>query len=128
MMSRLPLLASAAALVPSLAFGLGIRIADQNPFATARGNAFTATADNPSAVYYNPAGITQLEGTRALLGAYAISLKTRVNLDVESENSSFSSTNTEFQVAPQFFLTFKPKQYPIALGIGVYAPFGFAIE
>ena len=33
--------------------GLGIRIADQDPKATARGNAFAATADRPSAVYYN---------------------------------------------------------------------------
>jgi long-chain fatty acid transport protein len=40
----------------------GFRLADQDAFATARGEAFVATADNPSAIYYNPAGITQLEG------------------------------------------------------------------
>src|SRR5436190_18009123 len=49
-----------ALIVPSVSYGLGIRIADQDARATARGNAFTATADNPSAIYYNPAGITQL--------------------------------------------------------------------
>lgn len=116
------------ALFPSLSFGLGFRIADQNAEATARGNAFTATADNPSAVYYNPAGITQLEGTRALLGAYAITLKDRVDLKTPGDKSSFSSTNTDLQYAPQFFLTYKPKQYPIALGLGVYAPYGFSVE
>ena len=60
MKSSNSLLAAAAALVLSTApaFSLGIRIGGQNAEATARGDAFTATADNPSAVDYNPAGIT----------------------------------------------------------------------
>ncbi|MEA3207717.1 MAG: long-chain fatty acid transport protein [Chthoniobacter sp.] len=114
-------------LAPGASWGLGIRISDQNPEATARGNAFTATADNPSAVYYNPAGITQLEGTQTLLGAYAITLKTKVDLDA-GDPHSFSSTNDGWQAAPQAFLTWKPKQYPIALGLGIYAPYGFALD
>src|SRR5215203_3743731 len=128
MTPRLPILVSAAALVPSFAFGLGIRIADQNPFATARGNAFAATADNPSAIYYNPAGITQLEGTRALLGAYAITLEAKVDLDAPGGNSEFASTNDELQMAPQLYLTYKPKNSRVALGLGVYAPYGFGLE
>lgn len=112
-------------LTPSAAWSLGTRIPDQNPAATARGDAFAATADDPSAIYYNPAGITQFDGTRALLGGYAISLKARVDLD---SGDSFSSTNTDFQIAPQAYLTWKPKDQPIALGLGVYAPFGFALE
>src|SRR5687768_12191734 len=93
--------------LPASSFALGIRIADQDARATARGNAFTATADNPSAIYYNPAGITQLyraslekpitlsldkdgkskvplepetggeSGLRARLGVYSITLETR---------------------------------------------------
>src|SRR5688572_10034114 len=47
-------------LSPTVSLALGIRIADQDARATARGNAFAATADNPSAIYYNPAGITYL--------------------------------------------------------------------
>ena len=31
-------------------------------------------------------------------------------------------------MAPQFYLTWKPKDTPIALGLGVYAPYGFAID
>lgn len=109
-------------------FGLGFRIADQNPDATARGNAFTATADNPSAIFYNPAGITELAGTRALLGVYGISLKERVSLDLPGDRSKFSSTNTEPQYVPTFYFTWKPEGHPIALGLGVYAPFGFSME
>jgi long-chain fatty acid transport protein len=114
-------------LLPSAAWALGTRISDQNAEATARGNAFAATADNPSAIYYNPAGITQLDGTRALLGAYAITLKTQVSLD-DGDNRSFSSLNDDLQFAPQAFLTWKAPQYPVAMGLGVYAPFGFSME
>src|SRR5579871_2660242 len=58
--------------IPHDASALGIRLADQDAFATARGNAFAATADNPSAIYYNPAGISQIEGNNVRMGLYGI--------------------------------------------------------
>src|SRR5579862_5314758 len=60
------------ALLPSLAFGYGSRVSNQDAEATARGNAFTATADDPSAIYYNPAGIMQLDGLNTESGMYGI--------------------------------------------------------
>src|SRR5713101_2163795 len=67
----LPLLALLAAILvwPRLVFGVGSRIPNQDPEAIARGNAFVATADNPSAMYYNPAGISQLEGQNVQVGS-----------------------------------------------------------
>ena len=65
MISRGLFLAIVSCLAPTTipaAHALGIRILHQDPDATARGEAFTATADKPSAIYYNPAGLTQLEG------------------------------------------------------------------
>ena len=108
-------------------YGLGFRIPDQGAAGTARGDAFAATADDPSAIYYNPAGITQLEGTRVLLGGYAISLKSRVSLDAPGDNRDFSSINTHLQAIPTFYATWKSQSMPIALGLGVYVPFGFAL-
>jgi long-chain fatty acid transport protein len=122
------LIAVLACVCPHDGLSLGFRIADQDADATARGDAFAATADNPSAIYYNPAGITQLDGTQTLLGSYAISLKEKVSLDAPGPNSTFDSVNTKLQVAPQAYVTYKPEQYPITIGIGVYAPFGFAVE
>ncbi len=114
----------------SRSLGLGFRIPDQGAAATARGDAFAATADDPSAIYYNPAGITQLEGTSILLGAYGISLKDKVSLDGPGprDKNTFNSINTDPQVVPTFYLTWKARDSPIALGLGVYAPFGFALE
>ncbi len=61
-----------ALLAPAIGFSNGTRLPNQNAEATARGNAFVATADNPSAIYYNPAGLTQLPGLQIQSDAYAI--------------------------------------------------------
>ena len=72
-------LSAASLLLPSMAMALGVRLVDQDAAATARGDAFTATADNPSAIYYNPAGITQLDGFQARVGVYGIGLDVHVS-------------------------------------------------
>ena len=43
-------------------YAIGFLVPNQDAEAIARGNAFAATADNPSAIFYNPAGISQLKG------------------------------------------------------------------
>src|ERR1017187_10422746 len=67
------LLAALLAFGPVAANADGFRLPNQDPDAIARGNAFVATADNPSAIYYNPAGITQLEGQNIRAGMYLVS-------------------------------------------------------
>ncbi len=124
-MKLLPSTLLALTLAPAVSWGLGIRIPDQNAEAVARGNAFVATADNPSAIFYNPAGITQLDGSHFQAGVYAIGFETRVNLD---NGESFSTTNDAFQFVPQTFSTWKPAGQPVALGFGVYSPFGLALD
>jgi long-chain fatty acid transport protein len=112
-------------LVPTHLIALGFRIPNQDAEATARGNAFVATADNPSALYYNPAGITQLDGTRAQFGAHLIS----VNSEFKSETPGVESeTDFEIQPVPQFYATYTPKDKPFSFGLGMYAPFGLGIE
>jgi long-chain fatty acid transport protein len=44
------------------------RIYGQDAAASGMGNAFAAQADSPSALHYNPAGMTQLRGVQALAG------------------------------------------------------------
>src|SRR3954462_14942865 len=94
----------------SLVFASGTRVGLKDAFATARGDAFVATADNPSAIYYNPAGITQLEGQNA-----------RGALNVVSVDSTFDrrstrdvSTRDQFIPLPRFFYTYSPTNSPIS--------------
>lgn len=108
---------------PLTGLSLGIRIPEQDAAAAARGNAFVATADNPSAVYYNPAGISQLEGQNISAGAYGILMGShfdngRVSLD--SQNDA--------QAVPQFFYAGKLPGVPISLGLGLYSPYGLSQE
>ncbi len=110
-------------LSPLQIFGLGIRLADQDAQATARGNAFAATADNPSAVYYNPAGITQLEGHHFSLGGYGITYESRY-----TSATGQVSTKNKPQFLPQLYYVFSPKENPLSFGLGVYAPYGLGLE
>ena len=111
-------------LLPAHVFALGVRLADQDAFATARGNAFVATADNPSAVYYNPAGITQLDGINLRGGIYGIYMNDHFENGGDSVN-----TKEKLQAVPQFYMTAKlPTDVPLSLGLGVYAPYGLGLE
>ncbi len=102
---------------------VGFRLPNQDPEAIGRGNAFAATADNPSAIYYNPAGITQLPGTQVSVGAYLISAYTSFS----SPNGS-AHTDATPQFVPQIYATTTFTNVPISLGLGIYAPYGLGIN
>jgi len=104
-------------------FALGIRTTDQDAFASGRANAFTATADNAAAVYYNPAGIMQLDGQNFIVGASGSIQSSHF----ENGTTSIDS-KTRFRAAPQVYYTFKLPEQPIAFGVGIYSPFGLAVE
>jgi long-chain fatty acid transport protein len=111
--SALPLLAT------------GYRLPDQDAFATGRGEAFAATADNPSAIYYNVAGITQLEGNNVRAGLYGIYLDP--SFTSPSTGQEFNN-ESKYHAIPQFYYTYGRTNWPIAFGIGSYSPFGQATE
>jgi long-chain fatty acid transport protein len=48
----------------------GIEVPMQDSKAAGEADAFTAQADDPAAIFYNPAGLTQLQGTQFSAGAY----------------------------------------------------------
>ena len=98
--------------------GVGFRLPNQDPEAIARGNAFVATADDPSAIYYNPAGITQLQGQNIRGGIYLLS----AGVDYESPNGTKASVNSDFVPVPQVYYVFSPEDFPLSFGLGVYAP------
>lgn len=109
----------------------GFRLPEAGAKAMGMGFAFTAQADDPSAIYYNPAGITQLEGNNAMAGVTA----------VRENGGKFAGTTplsggagiTETQKTLDFFIpnayaTHKTKGSAVAWGIGVFTPFGLGQE
>ena len=103
----------------------GMRLGSQDAFASARGEAFAATADNPSAIYYNPAGITQLEGNQLRAGVYGLYLDPTFTPPAGSANSG-STYHIHDQLAglPQFFWTHTPQDSRWSFGLGIYSPYG----
>jgi long-chain fatty acid transport protein len=103
----------------------GYRLPDQDAFATGRGEAFVATADNPSAIYYNVAGISQLEGNNLRAGVYGIYL----DPSFKSPSTGQTFDNQEkWHAAPQLFYTYGHSNCPVTVGIGSYSPYGLALQ
>lgn len=50
----------------------GSRMLSQSVAALSQGNAFVAQTDDPSAIYYNPAGMTQVPGVQFMNGIYFV--------------------------------------------------------
>lgn len=112
-------------LFPAAALGIGMRIPNQDAEAIARGNAFAATADNPSAIYYNPAGITQIQGQEFQVGDLNY-----FGINVHYDSPSGSTSDTKFNVlpVPQAYYVYSPTNFPLSFGLGVYAPFGLGVD
>ena len=101
----------------------GFLLGGQDAFATARGGAFVATADNASAVFYNPAGITQLEGLSFRGGLYGLYYDPTYTPPAPSNTNTFHVKN-QWAAAPAFFSACTPKDWPLSFGLGVYSPYG----
>ncbi len=117
--------AAAAVLILSVdaLWANAFRLPNQDPEAIARGDAFTATADDPAAIYYNPAGITQLPGIQASAGLYVISADSKY-----SSPAGSAKTDTTPQAVPQFYFVDTFTNIPLSVGLGVYAPYGLSVN
>lgn len=95
------------------------------PHQTARGlglsNAMTGGVNDPSAVYYNPAALSEINGDNVLAsGSY-------VNVSNSVENSGRKSTNKhDDNFLATFFANYHIPGSDFTLGIGTYTPFGLA--
>lgn len=124
--SKIGLLVSAVMLaVSGAAFGAGFGLFEQGAKATAMGGAFAATADDPSAIFYNVAGIAQQRHTTFLAGGTAINFSNEFTGD---PNDAFTSGATGRYVRHTFV---PPNAYVIVpvgsnltFGVGVFTPFG----
>jgi len=106
------------------ALGTGFRLADHDAFATGRGEAFAATADNASAIYYNPAGITQLDGPQLRGGIYGLYL----DRSYRSPGGAEWDNDNDLHAVPQVYYAWASPTYPLAFGLGIYSPFGLSGE
>ena len=115
----------------STSFAAGFRLLESGAKAMGMGFAFTAQADDPSAIYFNPAGLTQLKGQNVMLGATYLKLN-----DAEFKGSTpltGGATVTETQKSLDFIIpnAYYTKTTPdgyISYGVGIFSPFGLGQE
>jgi long-chain fatty acid transport protein len=122
-MTRRPSLASLAfnaallALIAANAHAAGFLLFQHGGRATGQAGAFTARASDPSAVFYNPAGIAHLEG-----------LQLEAGLDFGIADDTFHLDDVQYAAKhdinfpPSVYLTWKPRDSAFTFGLGVDSP------
>ncbi|HEY0783292.1 MAG TPA: outer membrane protein transport protein [Thermoanaerobaculia bacterium] len=83
--------------------------------------ALTARAPDPSAVTYNPAGITALEGLQLEIG---VDFNNATN-EYMSATAGTIEAHHVINFPPNLYLTYKPKASRWSFGVGIDAPFWY---
>ena len=98
---------------------------------SARGNALGGTlvgrADDPSAVAFNPAGMTQLDGTQIAFGASFAHPICEVETPAMDGGTTTSKSDNNIFVIPQFYVTHKLNDKWTA-GFGEFSRFGLGFK
>ncbi len=106
---------------PNGIFAGGYAIPHQTAKAVSLSNAVTAGVNDPSAVYVNPAALTEVDGNQVLGGI------TYINTVSSVSNSGRRSVNKhDDSFLPTFFANYHVPETDFTLGFGSYSPFGLA--
>ncbi len=110
------------------ALASGFSIYEAGSKATALGCAFTATADDGSALFYNSAGLSFMEGQRAEANAVFVAPQFSFNgkLSKTDPTSSTGEAESKIYPVPGVYYTNNPGGLA-SFGIGVYAPYGLGV-
>ncbi len=114
----------------------GFRLPEAGAKAMGMGFAFTAQADDPSAIYFNPAGIVQLEGQNLMAGVTYV--KENGGAFTGTTPLTFNTVTGSYDVVsetqkdlnfwiPNAYWTRKASP-TFAYGVGIFSPFGLGQE
>lgn len=110
------------------AFGLGsggYRNEVVDAEAAGKGFCFTAQADNPSAVQYNPAGLTQLKGSQITVG-YVFEAP-MFSVDSQATGDNVNMQKQVFYLPNVYFVT-ELKNENLRFGFGANSPYGLSTD
>lgn len=106
-------------LAASPALAAGFLLNDHGARATGRADAVTATVDDGSAIFYNPAGIGKAKGLNIYLGTSLIA----PNAKYEATNGEQTKTTSGTSVVPNIYVSGAITDV-VHAGVGFFAPFG----
>ncbi len=110
--------------VAGSSFAAGFALYEFSSRGNALGGTLVGRADDPSALVYNPAGITQLEGENIMFGLTAI--KPSLNVGFNDLGQSFSNVD-KIWIPPHFYYT-KQLNEKYWFGISATSRFGLGSE
>jgi long-chain fatty acid transport protein len=125
-----PIIGGAIALLLGLsgeAIAGGLALTEHGAAATGKANAFAGEANDPSALFYNPAGITQLPGTQVMIGTSIVYLDSTFRSSTSGESTQLQD---QFPLLPHLYITHRFKQFDerLSIGLGIFTPFGIIID
>ncbi len=115
-------------LAPGVARASGYGLNENSARVMGMAGAFTAVADSPAAIYYNPAGIAQLDGLQIEAGLTLIAPSAtylgkspdgRYDVEVGAVEHLFP--------VPSVLATFRVHEM-VSVGVGLYVPYGLTME
>ncbi len=107
-----------------------LRFQPQGASAAGQGNAFAAQADDPSAIHFNPAGLTQVPGVQGYFGTTVMggSIKVKGPTGIDSRGDLGDSVSTplpsHFYVSANLGTFGATRLSSLTIGLGVISPFG----
>ena len=111
------------------AFGAGFSIFEQGAKASGMAGAYVATADDPSAIFYNPAGLAQQREMTVLAGATFINFTNEFTGDFNSEYTAGTEGKYDRHtfVPPNMYASL-PIGNNLTVGVGVFAAWGLRTD
>lgn len=115
--------------VPTAARAGGFLVGESGSQALERGGAFVAKADDPTALWYNPAGLVNAKNIDVYVGLnlinYDLTFQRKVTAPINGEPTLFPSAHNDATLQPIPFISVVEKIGPVALAQGIYAPSAF---
>jgi long-chain fatty acid transport protein len=107
----------------STALAAGTAVGVQSARATGMASSVTGMIDDPSAIYYNPAGIAQGKRVEVLFGDILIIPRLKF-----TSATTGSTTFTRGVVPPPHLYATAGLSEALSVGLGVFSPFGMAVR
>jgi long-chain fatty acid transport protein len=116
--------------LPAHTFAQAIRFQPQGAAAAGQGNAFAAQADDASAIHFNPAGLSQVDGVQSIVGTSlmggSIKSQSSTGLDTRGDfgGSITSPPPSHFYLSANLGSLGASSFSRMTLGLGLTSPFG----
>lgn len=128
-LSKTLVMVTALCLVSGVALGSGFSIFEQGAKATGMGGAFVATADDPSAIFYNVAGIAQQREMTIIGGATFINFNNEFTGDPnDAFTSGTSGKYDRHTFIPPNGYGILPIGENLTVGIGMFSAYGLRTD